>query len=150
MQQLTISSAAAGEQNDSPSMTDTSNGRYVSFLSSADYSGGNPDGSLEVFRLDRNSSSFLQVTDTAPTVLHLYVDMHESGNHLTAEVFDVVSGSAAIYRYDVSGGTSALVFVGDARLPAIAVDGSEPIVTFISTEDLGANADGNPEIWLAR
>jgi len=150
MQQLTISSAAMGELNDSPTMSDTSNGRYVSFLSNADYSGGNADASLEVFRLDRNASSFLQVTDTAPTVLHLSVDMHEGGNHLTAEVFDVQSGSVAIYRYDAGGGTSTLVFVGDARLPVIAVDGSEPIVTFISTEDVGTNADGNPEIWLAR
>jgi hypothetical protein len=132
-------------------MSDTSNGRYVSFLSNGDFSGNNADGSLEVYRLDRNSSTYLQVTDTAPTVAHLVVDMHETAQQLTAEVFDAING-VAIYRYSISGSTvtPTLVFVGDARLPVIAIDGSEPIVTFISTEDLGNNPDGNPEIWIAR
>ena len=152
MQQLTLSSAAQGELNDSPSMSDTANGRYVSFVSNSDYSGNNPDGSYEIFRLDQNSSSFLQVTDTTPLVAHVYVDMHGASRDLTAEVFDAITGFS-IYRYSISGNgsvTSSLLFVGDARLPAIAVDGSQPIVTFISTEDLGNNPDGNPEIWMAR
>lgn len=48
-----------------PSVVQTNNARYVAFESNCDPTGGNPDGGYEIFRYDRNSNNFLQVTDTA-------------------------------------------------------------------------------------
>lgn len=143
-EQVTVTSA--GVANDVPA-TDTS-GRYVSFVSSSDLVGNNADGNLEIFRWDGNNGNFLQLTDTAGTVLHLSAALDDSGQFAAFERFDLLSGTSAVGWIGVASGQETVLASGDAALPAIGVDGGAPVVAFQAGGDFGGgNGDGNREIW---
>ncbi len=149
MNQVTDSSAALGALNDAVCTSRT--GDVLAFLSTADYTGQNADGSLEVFTWNRSSGAFTQVTVTSQLALHTMVAMDDDREHLVFERFNILSGSFEIHHVDLDSGSSTLVVTGNSYLPSIGVSGSTPIVAFESTEDyVGQNGDGNSEIWKAR
>lgn len=81
--------ASAGADNGG--MLSSNDGRYVAFISNADYTGGNADGSLEVFRYDRNGGgSFQQLTDQTIFTLHTFADIEPSGQYVAIERIGVL------------------------------------------------------------
>lgn len=145
--QITDSSAAAGALND---VTASSvDGRYVAFLSNADYAGQNADGNFEVFRYDRNGAgSFVQLTDTNPLVVHTATAIEDTGRYLAVEQLDLLTSTFTVLHADATTGNLTPVVSGDPTLPVIALDGGAPLVAFQSAGDYaGANPDGNTEIW---
>ncbi len=143
--QVTDSSLAAGELNGA--ISSSFDGQFVSFLSNANYTGANPDQSLEVFLWDR-AGGITQLTDTGPLTLHISASIEDSGQYVAVERIDFMSGLSEIVVIDTVMGTTSSVVSGDPALPAIALVGAAPAVAFQSGQDLsGGNTDTNVEIW---
>ena len=127
------------------------NGRYVSFVSTGNYSGQNADGSLEVFRYDRNSGSFSQLTNTPTTTLHTHTRLEPNGRYLAVERLDLLTFQFSTLLIDANTSTTTTLVAGDSTLPVVGVQGGVPVLAFESGGDYtGGNADGNVEIWTGR
>jgi cysteine-rich repeat protein len=145
----------------------TARGRAVIFESALDPTGGNGDGSREVFRWDRKafgkesptatrqlSSSALDTQRGAPGLSGRRVLM-ESAADFAGQNAD---GNAEIFLLDVKADAWTQVTVSsgaDNRRPAVGSSGRH--IVFDSTGDLDndpessfSNADGNREVFLAR
>jgi len=140
--------------NSSPSISDV--GLLVAFESDCDPTGGNSDGSLEVFTVD-SAGSITQLTD-------------DSGVSGCASVAPSVNGDGTVVAFagycDASGGNgdgSFEVFLADpsgimqvtdgsscaSQGPSVSEDGGR--IGFEGTCDpVGGNADGSSEIFLSR
>ncbi|MEM1180027.1 MAG: LamG-like jellyroll fold domain-containing protein, partial [Acidobacteriota bacterium] len=59
----------------------SADGRYLAFQASSDLTGGNPDGEVEVFRIDLTDDSLIQITDT-PTDFcgYFWVSVNDRGD----------------------------------------------------------------------
>lgn len=141
---------------DNGGASSSNNGRYVAFISNADFTGGNADGSFEVFRFDRNGGgSFQQLTDQSPFLLHTSARIENSGNFVAIERIGLLPPfSADVVYADVGAGTVTPVVLGalsfGGLLPAVGVASGSPVVAFQSLSDLaGNNADANQEIFQA-
>ncbi len=145
--------ASAGAFNEVASSSN--NGRYVAFLSDADYTGGNADGSLEVFRFDRNGGgSFLQLTDESVLVLHTFANIENSGRFIAFERINVLLGTSEVLHVDANTATLTPVVLQATSIsglfPVTALVSGNPLVAFGSATDLaGNNADTNDEIFQA-
>ena len=145
--------ASLGANNEIASASN--NGRFVAFISNADYTGGNADGSLEVFRFDRNGGgSFLQLTDASPLVAHTFADIENSGRFVAIERIDFLAFSLEVLSADANTATLAPVVLGSAALgglfPRMAQRSGAPVVAFQAASDLAANnPDTNSEIFQA-
>ncbi len=146
--------ASAGADNGGASSSN--NGRFVAFISNADYAGSNADGSFEVFRFDRNGGgSFQQLTDQAIFSLHTFASIDNSGNFVAVARLGLLPPfSADVVYADAGAGTVTPVVLGAASfgglLPVMAIASGDPLVAFQSLSDLaGNNADGNQEIFQA-
>ena len=149
--QVTDTSDAATEVSET--VSSSADGRFLLFASNADLAGSNPDGSVEMFRWDRDSDTFLQLTDEGFTVVHSHGALDDSGRHAAYESLDLVGGFVSnLHHHDTADGTTRTVAANpttDEEFPAIAVTGlGRVIVVYQSAADfLGSNADGNVELW---
>ncbi len=149
--QVTNTSAAAPEINES--VASSANGRYLAFSSNADLAASNGDGSLEIFRWDRLTDSFDQLTDAGPLVAQTHTALDALGRHLAYERLDF-SGSLVSALWHSDGQTAVDTEVAadiayDSEFPAVAITGNgKAVVVFQSAADfLATNGDGNVEIW---
>ncbi len=146
--------ASIGAFNEVASTSNT--GRYVAFLSDADYTGGNADASLEVFRFDRNGGgSFLQLTDESALVLHTFADIENTGQFIAFERFGLLPPfPLEVLHADANTATLTPVVLGASALgglfPVTALASGNPLVALQSSSDLaGNNPDANDEIFQA-
>jgi hypothetical protein len=122
-------------------------GGSIAFSSSADPTGGNPDGNPEIFLYD--GAAITQITDTtSPGGPHLYD--FDDGSIVFSEVEDLTGGnpdrSREIFLFD----GDEIVQITDSTLGASdepSLDGGS--IAFSSTSDLtGGNPDHSKEIFL--
>lgn len=100
-------------QNFGPAIEATNRGRIVTFASSCNYAGNNDDGSLEIFRFDRNGNRFQQITDTDASSMVLDpVDISRDGRYISYIAQDS-GGNFVVFRYDNNSGDST--FMGISR-----------------------------------
>jgi Tol biopolymer transport system component len=132
----------------------SADGRFISFVSSADHAAGeNPAGDFVVFRYDRASGSFLQLVNADPLALYTGTAIDDSGAFIAVERLDIATGAFDLYLWDGSApGSLSLLAAGTATVannfPAVAVASGRPLVAFLSNGDFsGNNADANVEIW---
>lgn len=128
-------------------------GTAIAFLSNQDFIGGNADGSAEVFRWTE-TGPLIQITDTAADApessisgdgrsiaLRAISDLTGDNPDGNDEIFLWREGSPLL---QITSST-----LDDSVSPSISADGGR--IAFISSADLvGANADGNRELFLAR
>src|SRR5215471_17689808 len=147
--QITSTSAAV---NSNPSIS--GDGNHIVFKSSADLTGGNADGTTEIFLCDRASAAFTQITNTTRGFT-FGGSINEDGSLVTLDFSADLTGgnpdlSAEIFLYDAAGASLAQVTnatAGFSRFPSISADGTH--ISFRSLANLtGGNADGNSEIFL--
>ena len=141
--------------NDNPSIS--GDGTRIAFDSTADLTGGNPDGSREIFVHD-TATGFTQVTNSSGS-LSLCVNPSISGNG-TCVAFvsfaDLTGGNAdhgeEIFLFNAVNSNITQITTGNSdsqasRSPSISTDGTR--IAFRSFADLtGDNADHNSEIFL--
>lgn len=141
-----LTDVASGDASDSAISFD---GTLVAFRSNADLvSGGNADGSFEVFVLDVVSGEIAQVSDFPSGGIRT-LSLSSDGSGLAyARTFP----SEDLYHVDLSTLQTTLIapsvrFVSD---DALAIDPTGERVAFRSSDDLvpGQNADGNQEIFV--
>jgi len=150
--QVTDSSDLLSETNET--VSSDAAGRYLVFASNADYLGTNPDQGLEIYRWDRLTSSFLQLTDEDAFVSHSNAAVDADGRHVVYERFDFNTFHLDVYHVDAVTGVTAPVALGgttwDVEFPAVAELGGKAIVVFQTAGDLtGGNPDGNVEVFRA-
>lgn len=129
-------------------------GTRIAFVSNRDLSGGNADGSNEIFLFDTTTNGFTQITNTMLGGNEFPVISDDGTRIAFHSIEDLTGGNAdrnlEIFLYDTT--TNSIVQVtnttGGANLfPAINSDGTR--IAFVSDRDLtGGNADGNQEIFL--
>jgi len=146
---LQITNTAATVVNDVPSAS--GDGLAVGFLSSGDLSGGNADGSLEVFRWRSTTPNLLQLTNAGATVAHTWVTAEDAARYFAAERLDTTSFLFDTLLIDANGPTALVLSSSSSfSFPAVARNGTTPLVHFQSNDDLaGGNADGNSEVFTS-
>ena len=145
-----VTNTTAPAANDVPSIS--ADAAFVSFLSSGNPLSTNGDGSLEVFRWQSSSSTFVQATnDASGFVAYTWARIGGSNANLIAtERINVLSGGFETSLLTVGGGETVLLTSTDFTMPALAAGASPPAVVFQSSTDLrGENPDGNLEIWAS-
>ncbi len=148
--QVTASSAALGMLNSVAPHSLNTDGTKIALFSNADYTGGNADGSTEIFVFDtRGGGSFLQTTDSTTLILHTNPTISADGRCIVAVKIDIILSSTEFFLIDLSTLTSTpLTSLTDGShvYPSINSDCSR--ITFASNGDhTGDNADGNFEIF---
>src|SRR5262249_38303439 len=148
-----VTNTIGGSGNFNPSIS--ADGTHIAFLSDRDITGGNADGSFEIFLYDVTANNFKQVTNVitatnqAPSINGdgTRIAFASDGN-MTAGNSD---GNFEIFLYntatdsftqvtDTTGGTNA------NQQPSISDDGKR--IAFVSNRFSGGNPDGNGEIFL--
>jgi hypothetical protein len=144
---LQITNTAATVYNDVPSAS--GDGLAVGFLSSGNFTGGNADGSLEVFRWRSTAPNYLQLTSTPATIAHTWVTAEDSARYFAAERLDTTTFDIDTILIDANVPSSTtLASSPSSSFPAVALNGTTPVVYFQSTGDFdGRNPDGNSEIF---
>lgn len=96
-----------------PIVNSTNSGRIAAFASDCNFTGGNADGNLEIFRMDRQGSVFQQITNTTVSGAVLdSVDINRNGRYLVYIAQDA-GGRYVVFRYDNNTGIST--FQGVSR-----------------------------------
>lgn len=149
-----VTVSPAGTDNDA--VDSSADGRYLSLVSDVDHEAGeNPAGALVAFRYDRNSDSFLQLTDPAPFGPFTASSIDSTGALVAVERIDFLTGAADVLLIDASTPRTLLpISTGSATvfntLPSVSVSASGARVAFLSNGDmLGTNADMNNEVWIS-
>ena len=132
----------------------SADGGRIAFQSTANLTGGNADGSAEIFLYDAATANLTQISNAAagvsqfPSISGDGTRVAFSSNaNLTGGNGD---GSEEIFLYDTATAnlTQITDSAGNSSDPSISGDGTR--VAFSSNADLtGGNADGNFEIFLA-
>jgi hypothetical protein len=145
---LQITNTAATVVNDVPSAS--GNGLAVGFLSSGNFTGGNADGNLEVFRWRSTAPNYLQLTSSAATIAHTWVTAEDSARYFAAERLDTLAFSFDTLLIDANVPSSTTLASSPSwSFPAVALNGATPVVYFQSTGDFdGRNPDGNSELFV--
>lgn len=142
-----------GEDNIVPVLN--SDGTLIAFDSSADVTGGNPDGSREIFLYDADTMMFTQITDTVGVnslVPDITPDGTTIGFHSDADLTGSnPDASLEVFLFDVVSMTFTQITDGEAHInsatAALSSDGA--IVGLNSdTDPTGGNPDNNREIFL--
>ena len=127
----------SGCTNVGPEISQNTQGRYVSFTSSCNYTGGNADGNLEVFQWDRQNNNYTQVTNSSNAAgdFNDVVTSNDSGQFL-AFVSNANYGgqnpakNIVVYRYNRGGaGTITRIVASSATL----------LYTNVDIDDSGSN-----------
>ncbi len=142
--------------NSDPSIN--SDGTLITFASSFDLTGGNMDGSDEVFLYDTTNMMLTQITDS-PLENNNLPEISSDGTRISFSSHDDITGGNSdnnreIFLYDIGTNTFTQVTAStgpDITLSSIDSDGSH--IAFAAFNDLtGDNPDGpagNSEIFLA-
>ena len=144
---LQVTNTAATVVNDVPSAN--GDGTAVGFLSSGNFTGGNADGSLEVFRWT-NTPAYLQLTTSAATIAHTWVTAEDSARYFAAERLDTTTFDIDTILIDANGPTTSVIATAPSwSFPAVALNGTTPVVYFQSSGDFdGRNPDANSELFI--
>ncbi len=151
--QLTSGPAGTTSSNSVVSAT----GGVVVFDSDADLTGGNPDGSREVFRVDAGGGGLAQLTSGPAGTTSARPRVDATGTWVAFESNADLDGSNPDGSYEVfrvrtgGGGLAAVTSgaTGEARRPDLSGAGDR--IAFQSARDpLGLNPDGGSEIFLYR
>src|SRR5262245_16375395 len=145
--QLTASSGASGL---TPSIN--ADGTRIAFASAADLTGGNPDGSFEVFLVDTATGTLAQLT--ASSQHSFYPSINADGPRIGFQSrADLTGGnpdgSFELFLVDTTTGALAQITASNEYSfnPSINADGTR--IAFASAADLtGDNPDGSEEIFL--
>ena len=150
--------STTGRFNDNPSIS--GDGSRIAFDSTADLTGGNPDGNREIFVYDR-ANGFTQVTNTAAAAgiggINVTASISGNGTCVAFVSFaDLTGGNGdhgeEIFLYNAVTSNITQITTGNSdsqasRSPSISADGTR--IAFHSFADLtGDNADHNSEIFL--
>ena len=131
------------------------NGSVIVFDSDADLTGGNGDGSRELYRMQPDGSGLALLTNGSVNTTSAAARIDESGSWVAFEsnadlAGGNVDGSYEIFRVQSGGsGLEQLTSdpAADSRAPDISADGG--LIAFASSADLtGQNGDGNSEIFV--
>ncbi len=128
----------------------SANGQRIAFGSEADFTGGNADGSGELF-LWEDGIGFVQLT-AAPSGQSGFPSINSDGDRVAFESpLDLTGGNAdgnfEIFLWEDGVGVSQITDTsgGDNRFPSISGDAGR--IVFLSETDLtGGNPDGNREV----
>jgi len=128
-------------------------GNRIAFQSTADLTGNNSDGSLEVFLWD-SSTGFTQITDSVDGKSSFAPAINASGDRIAFESdADPLGGNGdgnfEIFLWDASNGLTQITNTtsGGSFFPAINAAGNR--IAFQSIADLvGTNSEGNNEVFL--
>lgn len=116
----------------------SADGRFLSLTSKADHTGGNPDGSRELFLYDRAAGELVQLTHhTDPTAL----------------VYDSTvsaDGSRVFFLSNLDPDTGALLLPSEAALVAIDRKTGAQTVLARQLQDAAVSADGSRAVLLTR
>jgi Tol biopolymer transport system component len=132
-----------------------SDGTHISFLSTANIDGGNPEGNQEVFLFDTNSMSTTQITDETDAGSNDPA-INSVGTRIAfASAANINGGNPdvndEIFLFDTSTMSTTQITHetdGFSASPSISSDGTR--IAFLSTADInGGNPEGNFEIFLA-
>ena len=134
----------------------SADGGRIAFQATANLTGGNADGNLEIFLYDAATANLTQITN-ATTGFSQFPSISGDGTRVAFSSTADLSGgnpdsSAEIFLYDTATATLTQITNSAAghssTSPSISGDGTR--VAFSSTADLtGGNADGSEEIFLA-
>jgi Tol biopolymer transport system component len=144
VQQLTFTSTFFG--NFEPRITPE--GDAVVFRSLYNFTGGNADGSFELFEAAVPSGTITQRTSfPGNAILQTPRMSHDGSRMVFLSNFD---GTMDVMRLDRATGVvvpvTSSAFGSSVTMPAVNGDGS--VVAFRSSQNLdGSNPDGNPEVW---
>ena len=142
--QLTVSTGT-GSGSAMPAVSD--DGTVVAFISDADFSGENPDGSREAFLYDTAATTITQVSDDAGNDPNAHVDFVAVDGTGTKVVYTKQLATRSLFVYDVPGAAATLLDSGDTASPAVSEDGTR--IAFVSDSDpIGQNPDGNGEAFV--
>ncbi len=120
----------------------SSNGRWLTLESQADLTGGNPDHNFEIFRYNRLTGTFLQVTDTAGHA-NVASEISDDGGRISFRS----TSDPGIFVHDVAAGETQEVVAEDVG--AASMDGGGDRFVFLANDDFtGQNPDGNSEVFL--
>jgi hypothetical protein len=157
---------AAATNNFSPSIdaaTGTNAGRYIYFISDANYSNITGDTQLEIYRYDVGTTTLNKpVTNTQPG--SAYVSVHQAADGTGALfAYEYINGNTGGFEdgtgnYSGTNGSTATLKLGASMAESLAADvgvdaTNVPTVVFLSNDDLmspSQNADGNTEVYSAR
>jgi Tol biopolymer transport system component len=150
--QVTVTTIGAADR---PSVS--SDGNSVAFEALSDPTGGNPDGSSEIFLLNRTLGTVTQITNTPAGALSTRAKVNADGTRVAFESnADLVPGSNAdgnteVFMFNVTAGTFTQITNTTAVTSdnaSISSDGTR--IVFESNADLvpGNNADGNTEVFM--
>lgn len=121
LQQLTSSAAAVKNEN----VSITTDGSTVAFVSTGNYTGGNADGSREVFTVSSDGATFRQLTDNVGATVDV-ARISGDGSTVAFTAFDVF-GKRSLYIVDTASLAVTLIHadVTVANEPAFALDVSD-------------------------
>jgi len=154
--QITHTDASSNEE---PAIS--ADGTRIAFVSSANLTGGNPDGNFEIFLFvtttvnpDGTLGGFTQITNTIGSTSNEEPAISADGTRIAFRSRANLTGGNAdgnreIFLFDaISGFTQITQTInGTNREPAISADGTR--IAFVSNRDLtGGNADLSSEIFL--
>jgi Tol biopolymer transport system component len=130
----------------------SANGRFLALTSRADHTGGNPDGSRELFLFDRTTGELTQLTHLAEGYVHAPVTSTDGARvffrtNVDPDTGDVMpSSQELLVELDRASGVQT-VLASDFTDLAVSTDGSR--AALLSRGDpTGGNGDGNAEIFL--
>ncbi|MFQ5667624.1 MAG: TolB family protein, partial [Candidatus Binatia bacterium] len=147
--------AQSGRGVDTPSIN--ADGTRITFRSGEDLTGGNADGSEEIFLFDTTTSTFTQLTTArgGPFGFGIQLSISADGTRVAFESDGDLTGTNAdgnqeIFLFDTTTGTTMQVTDtagGPSGQPSINAAGTR--IAFTSNRDLtGGNADNSFEIFL--
>jgi uncharacterized repeat protein (TIGR01451 family)/uncharacterized repeat protein (TIGR02543 family) len=148
-----ITSTTAGQ---SSTPTINADGTRIAFQSTANLTGGNADGNIELFLFDTTTNTLSQITNTTGAV-HTFVPIaiNADGTRIAFQSTANLTGGNAdgnieLFLFDTTTGTFTQITNASGAFsgsPSINADGTR--ITFSSGADLtGSNPDGNREIFL--
>ena len=148
--QVTTSALGAGHVNDAP--TSNGGGRYLAFVSNADYAGSNASGNLVTYLWDRVLNTFTQLTPESPTALDLNASIDNSARFISVSRLNLIDSSFSVFLVErVNPGTLIPVVTGSSAQndqPVAFFRSGAPYTVFQSDADpLATNADENLELF---
>ncbi|MGH3642634.1 MAG: hypothetical protein ACRDUX_26825, partial [Mycobacterium sp.] len=161
---IDMTTGASGQ--DSAEVSVGRNGRYTVMESSADPSGLNPDGNVEILHHDGSLDGWSAVTTTALPVENrrpstqtgkqvLFDSNGDLHNNTDLPGIDNADGNREVFFAKLRGAEWVITQITDTVAPAVnhagGVANRGRILVFSSTANLtGANADGNEEVFVYR
>jgi uncharacterized repeat protein (TIGR01451 family) len=147
-----ITSTTAGQ---SSIPTINADGTRIAFKSSANLTGGNPDGTEEIFLFDTTTNTLSQITNTTGSVGSFRIVSNADGTRIAFESSANLTGgnpdgNFEVFLYDTTAGTLTQITNTNGAFsgsPSINADGTR--LVFQSGANLtGGNPDCNREIFL--